>query len=220
MTNHNVENLNMNSSLTEAQIEYLKEVNEEYILGFQEMNKIDHKTKTLTVYGSARMDESDRDYQDIEKISHHLRTHNWSVVTGGGPGIMTAALAGDHARPLDTIAYNINIKNEEEKSNADISVSFDHFPVRKYLLRQSDAFLVAPGGYGTMDELMELLTLIQTDKKIKTPVVLYNKKFWAGLIEWFEETLLQRGTIDKGSLNLFVVADTPEEVVDFLYSHC
>jgi len=198
--------------LSNNQLQYIKSIEDEYIKGFHAKSKIG-SIKEVTIYGSARLPADDQDYKDIVKIGEELRKEGWAIVTGGGPGIMSAALANDNDDILDTIAYNITIAGEEAKSPADLSLIFDHFSVRKDLLRSSDVFIVAPGGFGTMDELMELATLIKTGKKKSVPIYLYNSKFWKGLIDWFRDTMLARGTIDQSHIDMLEIVDTPEELI-------
>lgn len=200
--------------LSETQLTFIRSVEKEYKEGFNLLNSI--RQKTLTVYGGSRIAEDDKNYKDIAKICAKMRRKKWGVVTGGGPGIMTAALSNDTNDKVDTIALNIDLETEKIKAISDASMTFSHFSVRKYLLRQSDAFLIAPGGFGTMDEMMELLTLIQTQKYSRVPVVLYNSEFWKGLIEWFKNTLVKKGTVSESSMKIFNLVDSPEQAIKIL----
>lgn len=194
--------------------ELVNRVVSEYIEGF---NIHDQLTRPiLTIYGSARLLPEDKDCQDIEKISMALRKNGWAVVSGGGPGIMKAALDHDLKNTTDTAYFGIDINHERDKSVADKSFTFTSFAVRKHFLRASNAFVVAPGGFGTMDEMFELLTLMQTEKADKVPVVLYNGEYFKGLVDWISSTMIKRGTISPEDLNLFKVCSTPEEAIEFL----
>lgn len=190
----------------------------EFCEGVKVQQTIPKCDKVLTIYGSARVGSNDQDYKDIETIGRKLREmDNWVVVTGGGPGIMTAALQDSIDNKVDSVFYGININKERDKAyfEADAFYTFTQFSVRKHFLRQSNAFIIAPGGFGTLDEVFELLTLIQTHKKEPVPVVFYNSEYWQPLIEWFESRLLLKGTISRSDLNLFRVLSKPEEVIEY-----
>lgn len=203
-------------TLSEEQFNLLKVIQEEYRMGMIALNSLG--IHTLTVYGGARVESSDAAYHGIERIAELLAQKGWGVVSGGGPGIMTAALDGAKRGKGAAYAFCINIPGEPPAISPDLSLVFSQFSVRKYLLRQSDAFVFAPGGLGTLDELMELLTLVKTDKYPKKPIFLYDAKFWAGYMKWFKEILLmERGVVAEDFLKLFQIVDTPEEVVQALY---
>ena len=203
-------------TLSEEQYNLLKVIQEEYKKGMIALNSLG--IHTLTVYGGARVQSSDKAYHGVEKIAELLAEKDWGIISGGGPGIMTAALDGAKKGDGKAYAFRINIAGEPPASAPDLGITFTQFSVRKYLLRQSDAFVFAPGGLGTLDELMELLTLMKTDKYPQKPIFLYDAKFWAGYMKWFKEILLmERGTVGEDFLKLFQIVDTPEEVVASLY---
>ncbi len=204
-------------TLSEEQFNLLKIINQEYEMGMLALNSLG--SHTLTVYGGSRVKSTDKAYNGIEKIAELLGKKDWGIVSGGGPGIMTAALDGAKEGNGKAYAFCINIPGEPPAPNPDVSLVFSQFSVRKYLLRQSDAFVFAPGGLGTLDELMELLTLMKTDKYPVKPIFLYDSKFWAGYMKWFKEILLmERGVVAKDFMKLFKIVDTPEEVVNCLYA--
>jgi len=207
-------NENAKLMLKDAEFELANRVVNEYIHGFGVRNKI--ARPVLTIYGSARLQPDDADYQDIEMISQIMRETGWAVVSGGGPGIMKAALDHDIENTLDTAYYGIDINHEREKSHADISYTFTNFGVRKHFLRSSQAFVVAPGGFGTMDEFFELLTLIQTRKADPVPIVLYNTKYYGGLVDWIRDQMVSRGTISPQDVDLFQTFSDPRAAADFL----
>lgn len=194
--------------------ELVNRVISEYIEGFKIRDNIEKPV--FTIYGSARLLPEDQDYKDIQEISIALRKQGWVAVSGGGPGIMKATLDNDLKDQTDTVFFGIDINHEKAKTKADEHFTFTSFAVRKHFLRSSHAFIVAPGGFGTMDEMFELLTLIQTEKANKVPVVLYNGEYFKGLIDWISSTMVNRGTISPEDLNLFKVCSTPKEAIDFL----
>lgn len=212
---HNTTRDNL-QTLSEEQYNLLKIIQQEYEMGMLALNSLG--AHTLTVYGGSRVEATDKAYHGIEKIAELLGKRGWGIVSGGGPGIMTAALDGAKAGKGKAYAFCINIPGEPPAPNPDLSLVFSQFSVRKYLLRQSDAFVFAPGGLGTLDELMELLTLMKTNKYPIKPIFLYDSKFWAGYMKWFKEILLmERKVVAKDFMKLFTIVDTPQEVEDILY---
>jgi uncharacterized protein (TIGR00730 family) len=200
--------------LTDNQFELVNRVANEYIHGFSVRDKI--AKPVLTIYGSARLQPDDQDYQDIETLSRIMRDTGWVSVSGGGPGIMKAALDNDIENQLDTAYYGIDINHEKDKSHADISYTFSNFGVRKHFLRASQAFVVAPGGFGTMDEFFELLTLIQTKKADPAPIILYNESYYGGLVDWVRDQMVRRGTVSPQDVDLFQVFSDPHEAAAYL----
>jgi uncharacterized protein (TIGR00730 family) len=169
----------------------------------------------VTVFGSARFLETDPEYQLARRTGAELGRAGFTVMTGGGPGIMEAANRG--AREVGAVSVGCNITlPHEQKPNAylDRFIEFRHFFVRKLMLvKYSYAFVVMPGGFGTLDELFETMTLVQTGKTRDFPIVLMGKAFWSPLIAFLHDGLLARGTISGTDLNLFTVTDSPEEAV-------
>jgi uncharacterized protein (TIGR00730 family) len=189
----------------------------EFLQGFESL----HVTgPAVTVFGSARFPEGHRYYQLAREIGRELARAGYAVITGGGPGIMEAANRGAKEAGGRSIGCNITLRREQA-TNAylDDFVQFDHFFVRKVMLvKYSSAFVVLPGGFGTLDEVFETLTLIQTDTIEQFPVVLMAHEFWTCMIEFFRKSLLAERTIDPDDVHLFRITDAPQEAVAFIRS--
>lgn len=190
----------------------------EFVEGFEQLARI---KPSVSIFGSARTSPAHPYYELAETIARRLSDAGFSVVSGGGPGIMEAANKGAHAGKSPSIGLNILLPNEQSGNPyQDISLSFRHFFSRKVMfVKYASAYVVLPGGFGTLDELAEILTLVQTGKTRRIPIVLVNEKFWRGLIEWFRNTLVTQGTIDDHDLNLFTIVETADEVVDYIFKH-
>jgi uncharacterized protein (TIGR00730 family) len=203
-------------TLTEEQFLFLNQIQQEYVIGMQALNSLE-TTKTLTVYGGAMIERDSQTFHQVKEICIELGKNGWAIVTGGGPGVMTAALDGAKEGGSKAIAFGINIPGEPPAPNSDVYLSFTNFSVRKYLLRQSDAFIFAPGGVGTLDEMMELVTLMTTGKYPLKPIFLLDSKFWEGYLEWFAKILLnERNVIRPTVMNLFQLFDTPQDILSKL----
>lgn len=175
----------------------------------------------VSIFGSARTKPEHPDYQLTEKIARSLSDAGFSVISGGGPGIMEAANKGAFAGKSPSIGLNIQLPHEQSGNPyQDISQTFRHFFPRKVMfVKFASAYVVMPGGFGTMDELMEALTLIQTGKSRKIPMILVGHKFWGGLLEWFRTTLVDSGMINPGDMDLIQVLDEPDEIVAAIFKH-
>lgn len=175
----------------------------------------------VTLFGSARVPPESKYYALTEQLSRLLSDSGFSVISGGGPGIMEAANKGAFFGKSPSVGLNIQLPHEQ-KSNPyqDISQTFRHFFARKYMfVRFASAYVVMPGGFGTLDELMEALTLIQTGKARKIPLILVCSEFWGGLITWFKERLVGEGMVDPEDIDLIQVIDEPEKVVEAIFKH-
>ncbi len=183
--------------------------------------KLANITPAVAIFGSARLKVGTPYYKMTEDIAKRLSDAGFSVLSGGGPGIMEAANKGALAGKSPSIGLNIVLPFEQGGNGyQDISMSFQHFFARKTMfVKHAAAYVVMPGGFGTLDELSEALTLIQTGKIRRFPVVLVGKKFWAGLVDWIRNTLVVEGVVSASDLDLFVVTDDPQEVVDVLFSY-
>lgn len=190
----------------------------EFVEGFERLAQI---RPSVSIFGSARTPEDHPYFKLAEDISRDLSNAGFSVVSGGGPGIMEAANRGAYAGKSPSIGLNIQLPHEQSGNPyQDISLSFRHFFSRKVMfVKYASAYVVLPGGFGTLDELAEILTLVQTRKTRRIPIVLVNSKFWSGLIHWFETTLVNEGTIDAEDMDLFKVVDSAKEVVDHIFEH-
>lgn len=186
----------------------------EFVEGFEKLAKIG---PCVTIFGSARTKPTHPYYKMAEDIAEKLVNHGYGVITGGGPGIMEAGNKGAHKAGGKSVGLNIYLPHEQKGNlyiDPDKLITFDYFFVRKVMfMKYSQGFVVMPGGFGTLDELSEALTLIQTKKIGRFPIVLVGKKFWAGLVEWFKKELVGEGMIHAEDLHLFNVVDTPEEAV-------
>src|SRR5690606_4588840 len=194
----------------------------EFVDGFQKLAKIG---PCVTIFGSARTPQLHPYYQMAEEIAYKLVQHGYGVITGGGGGIMEAGNRGAHRAKGKSVGLNIFLPFEQQGNifiDKDKLISFDYFFVPKVMfVKYSQGFIVMPGGFGTMDELMEALTLIPTHKTARFPVVMVGKEFWSGLVDWFRDALLHEGMISPEDLDLYNIVDTPEEavkVIDDFYS--
>ena len=175
----------------------------------------------VSIFGSARTAPDSPYYQLTESIARRLSDAGFSVISGGGPGIMEAANRGAFHGKSPSVGLNIQLPHEQTtNSYQDISQSFRHFFARKYMfVRFANAYVVMPGGFGTLDELLEALTLIQTGKSRRIPIILVHSPFWNGLIEWFRGTLVSEGVISPDDIDLIQLIDQPEDVVEAIFKH-
>ena len=190
----------------------------EFVEGFEKLARIG---PCVSLFGSARTEPDSPYYKLAEDIAFKLTQHGYGVITGGGPGIMEAANLGAKRGKGMSVGVNINLPFEQEPNlfiDADKLITFGHFFVRKVMfMKYAQGFIVLPGGFGTFDELFEALTLIQTDKIGRFPIVLVGKDYWKGLIEWIKNVMLvQEKNINPDDLNLFTTADTADEAVDYI----
>ncbi len=188
----------------------------EFVEGFERLARI---RPSVSIFGSARMGPGHHHYQLCQQIARKLSDSGFSVVSGGGPGIMEAANRGAKAGRSPSIGLNIELPNEQSNNGfQDISLHFRHFFSRKVMfVKYASAYVVLPGGFGTLDELAEILTLIQTGKSRRIPIILVDAPFWEGLIEWFRTTLVTAGTIAESDLDLLQILEDPQEVVDAIF---
>ncbi len=186
----------------------------EFVEGFEKLAKIG---PCVTIFGSARVKPNNPYYKMAEDIAEQLVLQGYGVITGGGPGIMEAGNKGAHKAGGKSVGLNIYLPHEQKGNiyiDPDKLITFDYFFVRKVMfVKYSQGFIVMPGGFGTMDELSEALTLIQTKKIGRFPIVMVGKKFWAGMMEWIKTTLVDEKMISAEDLDLINLVDTPEEVV-------
>ena len=169
----------------------------------------------VTVYGSARVKEGHPNYKLARELGRGLSEKGYTVITGGGPGLMEAANRGAYESGGRSLGLNVELPQEQHPNEyLTLSLSFRYFFVRKVMLvKYASAFILLPGGFGTLDELFETLTLIQTRKITPFPVVLMGTDFWGGLIDWIQKTMLEEKTISPDDLNLFHVTDDIEEAL-------
>ncbi|WP_153099936.1 TIGR00730 family Rossman fold protein [Paraburkholderia hayleyella] len=170
----------------------------------------------VSIYGSARLKPESPYYQLAMQIARKLSDAGFAVISGGGPGIMEAANQGAHAGKSPSVGLNIELPHEQSGNQwQDISLRFRHFFTRKVtFVKNSDAVIVMPGGFGTLDELAEVLTLIQTKKSRHVPIILVGSEFWKGLLAWFSGSLTPMGLINPADMNLMQVIDDPDQVLE------
>ncbi|WP_055443329.1 TIGR00730 family Rossman fold protein [Lacinutrix himadriensis] len=190
----------------------------EFVNGYEKLSKIG---PCVSIFGSARTKPEDKYYKLTEKVAHKIVNHGYGVITGGGPGIMEAGNKGAHLGGGTSVGLNIELPFEQHDNpyiDHDKSLDFDYFFVRKVMfVKYSQGFVVMPGGFGTLDELFEAITLIQTHKIEKFPIILVGTEFWEGLFEWVKTTLLdQFNNISEKDLDLIHLVDTEDEVIDIL----
>jgi uncharacterized protein (TIGR00730 family) len=187
---------------------------EEFRTGFDAVDSIDRPA--VTIFGSARVREDDPIYQRAQDLGRRFAEAGLAVVTGGGPGVMEAANRGAHEAGGLSVGFNIDLPHEQHHNPyLDIGVTFRHFYARKTMLvKAAEGFVMFPGGFGTLDELFEALTLIQTGKVLDFPVVLFGRDHWEGLLGWIRDRLLPEGFINAEDIDLLYVTDDPEEAVE------
>ncbi|RLD22090.1 MAG: TIGR00730 family Rossman fold protein [Bacteroidetes bacterium] len=194
----------------------------EFVMGLEKMAKIG---PCVSIFGSARTNEEDPNYKTAVEIAAKLVRHGYGVITGGGPGIMEAGNKGAHLEGGRSVGLNIDLPFEQHNNpyiDDDKLLNFDYFFVRKVMfVKYSQGFIVMPGGFGTLDEMFEAVTLIQTKKIGAFPIVLVGKDYWHGLFEWIKDVLIKEKNINEEDLDLIRLVDTPTEavaVIDDFYS--
>jgi len=190
----------------------------EFVGGYEKLSKIG---PCVSIFGSARTKPEDKYYKLAEKVATKIVDHGYGVITGGGPGIMEAGNKGAHLGGGTSVGLNIELPFEQHDNpyiDHDKSLDFDYFFVRKVMfVKYSQGFVVMPGGFGTLDELFEAITLIQTNKIEKFPIILVGREFWEGLFDWVKSTLLERfNNISASDLDLIHLVDTEVEVIEIL----
>lgn len=198
------------TELTDAQ--RVSRARRELVTGFQRLHGIE---PAVAIFGSARTPTDDPEYALARAVARRLGEEGFTIITGGGPGAMEAANRGARDAGATSVGLNIVLPFEQEPNPyQDISVTFDFFYTRKVMfVRYANAFVVFPGGYGTLDELFEALTLVQTQKVTRFPVVLLGTEYWSGLIGWMRDVVLADGKIRESDLDHLQLTDDPEEAV-------
>ncbi|WP_438024544.1 TIGR00730 family Rossman fold protein [Sorangium sp. So ce233] len=195
----------------------------EFVAGFDALAHVD---AAVAIFGSARTRRDDPDYAACVELARRLGERGFAIITGGGPGIMEAANRGAVEAQAVSIGCNIELPHEQAVNPfVQIPINFRYFFVRKMMfVKYAEAFVIFPGGFGTLDELFEALTLVQTGKVQNFPIVLYNRRFWSGMVEWIKETMLAEGKISPDDMKLMVVTDSIEEacqtIVDCYERRC
>ncbi len=190
----------------------------EFIEGFEQLSQI---KPSVSMFGSARALPDHPYYKLGEDIARLLSDAGFTIVSGGGPGLMEAVNKGAFEGKSPSVGLNIMLPHEQN-ANAyqDISLNFRHFFSRKVMfVKYASAYVILPGGFGTLDELAEILTLVQTQKARRIPIILVHSPFWKGLLDWFKQTLVPEGTIGPLDLELLQLLDKPQDVVDAIFNH-
>ena len=184
----------------------------EFVDGFETLSKVG---KAVSIFGSSRLQPNNKYYKLAEEVAYLLAKEGYAVITGSGPGVMEAANKGARRAGGHSIGLNIQIPLDQKPNEyVDTLLDFHYFFVRKVMfVKYASAFVIMPGGYGTLDEFTEAINLIQTERMRKFPVVLFGQDYWKGLLEWFKDTVLKHGAISKHDLNIFTVVDKPRDVI-------
>ncbi len=208
----------LNGSSTDHESWHAFEIMAEFVGATEKLKEI---TPAVSIFGSARTPPGHAYYKLTQEIARLLSDAGFSVISGGGPGIMEAANRGAFAGQAPSIGLNIELPHEQKGNEfQDISINFQHFFMRKVMfVKYASAFVVMPGGFGTLDELMEAITLVQTGKSRKIPIILVGKVFWAGLLDWLKSTLLTEGMASSEDLELIQIVDDPKEIVAAIFKH-
>lgn len=183
--------------------------------GFKELDRI---VPAVSIFGSSRIGRNNGYYKAVMKIAELLSIKGFSIISGGGPGLMEAANKGAKKGKGLSIGLNIELPEEQAPNRyQDISLEFRYFFCRKMMfVKYSCGYVIMPGGFGTLDELFEALTLIQTKKIRRFPLILYGSEFWGGMLDWISSDLLSNGTIDKEDIKILQLVDDPEEAVSII----
>ena len=194
------------------------EIMAEFVTATERLKEI---TPAVSIFGSARTQPGDPYYKLTEDIAKQLSDAGFSIISGGGPGIMEAANKGAFYGKSPSIGLNIELPHEQQENLfQDVSHNFQHFYMRKVMfVKYASAYVVLPGGFGTLDELMEALTLIQTGKTRKIPIILVHEPFWRGLLDWFRNSLIVEGMISPEDMDLVQVIDDPKAIVEAIFKH-
>jgi uncharacterized protein (TIGR00730 family) len=190
----------------------------EFVEGYEKLAEIH---PSVSIFGSSRFAPDHPCSKLTEEIALKLSNAGFSVVSGGGPGIMEAANKGGFAGKSPSIGLNIELPHEQNPNPyQDVALTFRHFFSRKVMfVKFATAYVVMPGGFGTLDELAEMLTLVQTGKSRRIPIILVDSNFWAGLVDWFKNTLVTEGTISEADLNLIQIIDDPDEIIEAIFCY-
>ena len=199
---------------------HVARIAEEFREGFIAVERIGRPA--ITVFGSARVSEGDTAYEEAREVASKLALAGFAVVTGGGPGVMEGANRGAQEGGGLSVGFNIELPHEQhENPYLDISMTFDHFYVRKTMfVKAAEGFVIFPGGFGTLDELFESLTLIQTGKVLHFPVVLFDTEYWRPMVAWIEDRLLAEGMVSPEDVAIMRLADDPDEAVATIIECC
>ncbi len=189
----------------------------EFVEGFEVLSEVGD---AVSIFGSSRTKPNDKYYALTEDIAYHLAKAGYAIITGSGPGMMEAANKGARRAKGHSIGLNIEMPSEQKSNRyVDTLIDFHYFFIRKVMfVKYAKAFVITPGGYGTLDELFEAINLIQTERIGKFPVVLAGREYWSGILRWLKSTVLKRGNISACDLEIFKVIDEPKKIVHYINS--
>jgi uncharacterized protein (TIGR00730 family) len=187
----------------------------EFVEGFEILSKVG---KAVSIFGSSRIRPENKYYKLTEEIAYLLAKAGYAIITGSGPGVMEAANKGAKRAGGHSVGLNIQIPSEQKPNKyVDTLLDFRYFFIRKVMfVKYAKAFVIMPGGYGTLDEFTEAINLIQTQRISKFPVVLFGSEYWKGMIDWLKKTVLKNGNISQEDINIFKVVDSPKDVVSVI----
>ena len=205
----------MNEDFTREETWRVFRIMSEFVEGFETLSKLG---KAVSVFGSSRSKQGSKYYKLAEQIAYQLAKEGYAIITGSGPGLMEAANKGAKRAKGLSIGLNIQIPSEQKPNKyVDVLLDFRYFFVRKVMfVKYAKAFVIMPGGFGTLDELFESLNLIQTGRIEKFPVILIGKDYWKGMNDWLHYMVLKIGNISRKDLEIFKVTDDPKEVVKII----
>jgi len=198
--------------LTLAESWRMFQIMAEFVKGFEVMPDA---YPAVSIFGSSRTDPKSKTYKDTVKVARLLVENGFNVISGGGPGVMEAANRGAAEAKGKSVGLHIELPSEQRANDyANVRLEFKYFFIRKVMfVKYAVAYIIMPGGFGTLDELFEALTLIQTQRIRYFPVILMDSEYWGGLLAWIRDTLIRQGTISKSDFDIFNVVETPEEAV-------
>ena len=213
-----IESFNTSSKILSRESWKIFQIMAEFVEGFERLEQIH---PSVSIFGSARTPTDHPYYHAAEEIARLLSDAGFSVVSGGGPGIMEAVNKGAQAGKGPSVGLNISLPHEQSSNPyQDISLTFRHFFARKVMfVKYASAYVVLPGGFGTLDELMEIMTLVQTGKSRRIPIILFHAPYWKGLLDWFKSTLVPERTISPEDLDLISVLDDPQDVLQAIFRY-
>lgn len=205
---------NINDSLLAHESWKIFQVISEFVEGYE---RLVHMQPSISLFGSARTKPNHKYYKLAQAIGETLSNAGYSVITGGGPGLMEAVNKGAYEGKSFSVGLNIVLDNQCDNEFQDVSLRFRHFFTRRVMfVKYATAFVTLPGGYGTLDELSEVLALVQTKKTRIIPIILVNRSYWEPLVEWFRTHMLDQEMIDPQDLDIFYYAETPEDIMNII----
>ena len=208
----------MNGNFTKEEPWRVFRIMSEFVTSFEVLT---HTGPAVTIFGSARTKPGDKYYRAAHDIAKELAKHKFAVITGGGPGVMEAANKGAAQGKGKSIGLNIELPHEQGGNPyANVPLHFHYFFTRKVcFVKYSIGFIFMPGGFGTLDEFFEVLTLVQTQRIPKFPLILFGREYWKGLLSWMKARLEKEGMISPGDLNLVAITDSPEEAIEIILDY-